>query len=172
METLELRSPPENYGEGRQPHCFRANGSYECTPDDSRRTPSDFGPEWVAVRVKKTRQTARFYSTASAMLKHTINAAVLSDMTARARSACFSISESIFIDAERPVSFQRRREHKHRPTPGLALRLYFSPACRASACPQRRHSKVCFAPGFEVAIMYIPHFGHDGRRGSFDMCAG
>ena len=38
------------------------------------------GPEWVAVRVKKTRQTARFYSTASAMLKHTINAAVLSDI--------------------------------------------------------------------------------------------
>jgi hypothetical protein len=65
----------------------------------------------------------RGYSTASAMLKHTINAAVLSDTTARARSACFSISASMFIYAERPVSFQRPRERKHRPTPGPALPL-------------------------------------------------
>jgi hypothetical protein len=66
------------------------------------------------------------YSNANATLKHTINAAVLIDTTARARSVCFSISASMFIYAERPVSFQRRRERKYRPAPGLALCFYFS----------------------------------------------
>jgi hypothetical protein len=50
--------------------------------------------------------------------------------------------------------------------------FYFSSASRVSTCPQRRHSKVCWAAGFEVAIMDIPHFGHGGRRGSFGMRAG
>jgi hypothetical protein len=50
--------------------------------------------------------------------------------------------------------------------------FYFSSASRVSTCPQRRHSKVCLAAGFEVAIMDIPHFGHGGRRGSFAMREG
>jgi hypothetical protein len=110
-------------GKSRQPQRFRANGSPECAPDD-RLHPSRTcsGSRWRS-RQENASNPARIYSNASATLKHTINAAVLSDTTARARSACFSISASMFIYAERPVSFQRRRERKHRPTPGLVLLL-------------------------------------------------
>ena len=45
--------------------------------------------------------------------------------------------------------------------------IAYSSTLRVSACPQRRHSNVCLADAFDVAIMHIPHFGQGGRRGSF-----
>jgi hypothetical protein len=115
--------------------------------------------------------TKRRYSTANATLKHTINAAVLIDNTARARSVRFSISASMSVYAERPVSF-RRRANENTVGHQRQFRFYFSSASRVSTCPQRRHSKVCLTAGFAVAIMDIPHFGHGGRRGSFGMRKG
>jgi hypothetical protein len=46
---------------------------------------------------------------------------VLSDTTARARCLFFSISVSMLIYAERPVSFRRRPEPKHHSAPGCLV---------------------------------------------------
>ena len=111
-------------GKGRQPRRFRTNRSRECAPDDRLRAPQPGRGTGGGSRQQKRVKPARIYSNASATLKQTINAAVLSNTTARARSACFSISASMFVYAERPLSFRRRREErKHCSAPGLILLL-------------------------------------------------
>jgi hypothetical protein len=63
---------------------------------------------------------------------------VLSDTTARAHSVRFSISASMFVYAERPVSFRRRPEPKHGPTQGY----FWATSPRLGASPRARNANI------------------------------
>jgi hypothetical protein len=119
-----------------------------------------------AVRVKKTRQTRKH-------LEHGKCDAETYDQHRGAERhygkspfrTLFDIRVHVYL--RRKARFVPKAARTQTPSDTGLILGYFSLAWRVSACPQRRHSKVCWAAGFVVAIMYIPHFGHGGRRRLF-----
>jgi hypothetical protein len=159
VEALELRSGSENYGRKA------ANPSVL-----DQRTPSDLIREWVAVRVRKMRRTS------NDLQQGKCDAETYDQRRGADRhhgkspfGMLFDIRVHVYLRGKAGFVPKAARTNtvRHRATSS-----YFSMVWRASACPQSRHSKVCLTADFEVAIMYMPHLGHGGRRGCFGMGVG
>jgi hypothetical protein len=176
-EPAELRSRPENYGKATQPGRFSASGRANANlTTGSARPRTGSGSGW-RLASRKRRQTSQH-------LKQGKCDAERYDQRRGAERHCGKSPFRMLFDIRFHVCLRGKarfvpKAARAQTPPGTkaiwtiwATSGYFSWAWRVSTCPQRRHSKVCSAAGFEVAIMHMPHFEHGGRRGCFGMCAG
>jgi hypothetical protein len=152
-------------GKSCQPSRFRANGSRECAPDDRLRTPRARSGGWRFASKKniktKRREPGLDSIGTEKALQHGKCDAETYDQRRGAERHYSKSPFRTFFDIRVHVCLRgkacfvpKAARTQTRSDTGLLLD-YFPSAWRVSTCPQRKHSKVCLAAGFEVAIMYV-----------------